>query len=176
MVLLANMMSRNLPNIVWEGTILDRNFWIAIIRVGIFWWEFSRWEFSRWELSWVGISGWELPWVGIVRVGVILGGNYPGGSYAGREFSLVGVFRVGIFRLGVFLVPVFWRRYIFFSGMKLTALVLKYFVTRNYSIIIITHYKVQIMKKLYRKVRKYRADRYLLLLFITKYGKISWNI
>ena len=171
MVLLANMVSRNLPNIVWEGPIIDRNFWIAIIRVGIFWWEFSTWEFSRWELSWVGIL-----WVGVTLGGNCPGGGYPGWELSGWEFSLVGVFRVGIFRLGVFLVPVFWRRYIFFSGMKLTALVLKYFVTRNYSIIIITHYKVQIMKKLYRKVRKYRADRYLLLLFITKYGKISWNI
>ena len=63
-------------NIVWVGTILNRIFWIAIIRVGTF-------------------------WVGIFQVGVILGrnfpgGNCPGGSYPGWEFSLVGVFRVGI--------------------------------------------------------------------------------
>ena len=50
-------------NIVWMGTISDRIFWIAIIRVGIF-------------------------RVGIFQVGVILGesfrgGNFTGGSYRG---------------------------------------------------------------------------------------------
>ena len=102
MVLLANMMSRNLPNIVWEGTILDRNFWIAIIRVGIFWWEFSRWEFSRWELSWVGIF-----WVGVTLGGNCPGGGYPGWELSGWELRWEGIFFGGGFPGGNFPVGSF---------------------------------------------------------------------
>ena len=86
-------------NIVWVGTILDRIFWITIIRVGTFQvrvilggnfpgGSYPEWGFSGWELS-----GWELSWVGI-----FLGGGFPCGNYSG------GIIRVGIFRVGVFLV------------------------------------------------------------------------
>ena len=94
-------------NIVWVGTILDRIFWIAIIRVEIFQvgifqvgdildGNFPGGSYPGWELS-----GWELFWVGIVRVGVILdgkflwwgfsvwelsGGNHPGGNFPGGSF------------------------------------------------------------------------------------------
>ena len=45
-------------NIVWVGTILNRIFWIAIIRVGIF-------------------------QVGVILGGSFSGGNFPDGSYPG---------------------------------------------------------------------------------------------
>ena len=65
-------------NIVWLGTILDRIFWIAIIRVGIVRvgdildGNFLLWEFSGWELS---------------------GGNHPGGNFPCGSFpsTITGV-------------------------------------------------------------------------------------
>ena len=113
-------MSRNLPNIVWEGTIIDRNFWIAIIRVGIFWWEFSRWEFSRWELSWVGI----------VRVGVILGGNYPGGNCPGGSYPVPACFFITLYYTKIRIFAIFqlqWHGFIklFYSWQKFMILSMK---------------------------------------------------
>ena len=87
-------------NIVWVGTILDRIFWIKIIRVGTFQvgiilggnfpgGSYPEWEFSGWNLS-----GWELSWVGIFLFGGFPCGNCPW-----------GIIRVGIFQVEVFLVP-----------------------------------------------------------------------
>ena len=87
------------------GTVLDRIFWIRIVRVGVFGvviflsrnfldgncpggsypgWEFSRWEFSGLELSWVR---------------TFLGRYFPGGN------CLVGIIWVTVCQVGVFLVP-----------------------------------------------------------------------
>ena len=69
-------------NIVWVGTILDRIFWIAIIRMGIF----QVGVILGGNFLWCGFSGWEL------SRGNHPGGNSPGGSFPSTiisEFTLL---------------------------------------------------------------------------------------
>ena len=68
-------------NIVWVGTILDRIFWIPIIRVGIFWvgifqvGTFQVGAILDGNFLWWRFSGWELS-----------GENHPGGSFPSTLF------------------------------------------------------------------------------------------
>ena len=62
----------------------------------------------------------------------------------------------------------FRRQYIIFFGKEIDSINIWVFCHEK---LFESYYKVQIIKKLHRKVRKYRAYRYLKLLPVIKCGK-----